>query len=287
MQIDSVPYLNLGSTCPVQRLRLLSYNIQVGIIYSRYRHYLTRSWKHVLPFQGRQENLDSIAGFISGFDIVGLQEVDAGSLRSNYVNQAKYLAHRSGYPHWYAQTNRNLGKLAQHSLGLLTKLRPVEILEYRLPGKIPGRGALIAIYGHGAHKLMVGILHLSLGRKSRTRQLTYLAELVSRYKHVVLMGDFNCRIDHREFQELLDSTHLCSPEREFHTYPSWRPKRGLDHILVTPDLKVQQTLVYNASYSDHLPIAIDINLPNSIKLDTRLQRMSVYPSAEPNELMPC
>ena len=134
---------------------------------------------------------------------------------------------------------------------------------------------------------MVGILHLSLGRKSRSRQLAYLAELVSRYKHVVLMGDFNCRIDHREFQELLDSTHLCSPEREFHTYPSWRPKRGLDHILVTPDLKVQQTLVYNASYSDHLPIAIDIDLPNSIKLETRLQRMGVNPSTEPRLLMTC
>ena len=141
MQIDNVPYVNPDSTRPGKRLRLLSYNIQVGIIYSRYRHYLTRSWKHVLPFQGRQENLDSIAGFISGFDIVGLQEVDAGSLRSNYINQAKYIAQRSGFPHWYAQTNRNLGKLAQHSLGLLTKLRPLRfwntVYQAKYPGAVP------------------------------------------------------------------------------------------------------------------------------------------------------
>jgi endonuclease/exonuclease/phosphatase family metal-dependent hydrolase len=287
MQIYNVPYLIPDSTCPQQRLRLLSYNIQVGIVYSRYRHYLTRSWKHVLPFQGRQENLDSIAEFISKFDIVGLQEVDAGSLRSNYINQAKYLAQRGGFPHCYVQTNRNLGKIAQHGTGLLTKLRPIEVMEYRLPGKIPGRGALIAIFGQGVHKLMIGILHLSLGRKSRSRQLAYLAEHISHYKHVVLMGDFNCRIDHREFQELLDSTPLCSPERELHTYPSWRPKRGLDHILVTADLKVEQTLVYNASYSDHLPIAIDINLPNSITLDNRQQRMGLPPSREPIRIMTC
>jgi hypothetical protein len=108
MQIDNAPYLNSDSTCLPQRLRLLSYNIQVGIVYSRYRHYLTRSWKHVLPFPGRQENLDSIAEFISKFDIVGLQEVDAGSLRSNYINQAKYLAQRGGFPHCYVQTNRNM-----------------------------------------------------------------------------------------------------------------------------------------------------------------------------------
>ena len=50
--------------------------------------------------------------------------------------------------------------------------------------------------------------------------------------------------------------HLCSPEKEFHTYPSWRPVRGLDHILVTPDLTVDRTHVYNTGYSDHLPIAL-------------------------------
>ena len=75
--------------CPVHKLKVLTYNIQVGISYTSYRHYLTRSWRHVLPFHGRQEILDSIARFISGFDIVGLQEVDAGSLRSGYINQAK------------------------------------------------------------------------------------------------------------------------------------------------------------------------------------------------------
>ena len=31
------------------RLRLLSFNIQVGISTERYRHYLTRGWQHLLP----------------------------------------------------------------------------------------------------------------------------------------------------------------------------------------------------------------------------------------------
>ncbi len=267
MHMYKSPILSHRSSNYSGRIRVLSYNIQVGIPYTRYRHYLTRSWKHVLPFSGRQENLDSIARFISDFDIVGLQEVDAGSLRSNYVNQAKYLAYHAGFAYWYNQTNRNLGRLAQHSLGLLSRFRPVDILEYKLPGRIPGRGVLVAVFGEGAHKLLVGILHLSLGRKARSRQLTYLARMIEPYEHVVLMGDFNCRIDHREFQELLDSTHLCSPEKEFRTYPSWRPRRGLDHILVTPGLKVEQTQVYHAEYSDHLPIALEIHLPNSLKLD--------------------
>jgi endonuclease/exonuclease/phosphatase family metal-dependent hydrolase len=252
--------------CPIHKLRVLTYNIQVGISYTSYRHYVTRSWKHVLPFHGRQENLDSIARFISGFDIVGLQEVDAGSLRSSYINQARYLAQMANFSNWYVHTNRNLGKIAQHSLGLLTDLHAGSVVECKLPGRIPGRGALFALFGEGKSELVVGIIHLSLGRKARSRQFDFLSSLVDAHEHVLLMGDFNCRIDQPEFQHFLDRTHLCSPEKEFHTYPSWRPVRGLDHILVTPDLTVDRTHVYNTGYSDHLPIALEISLPASMQL---------------------
>lgn len=47
-----------------QRIRLLSFNIQVGISTSAYRHYVTRSWKHLLPHQERYRNLEKI-GFYS------------------------------------------------------------------------------------------------------------------------------------------------------------------------------------------------------------------------------
>lgn len=42
------------------RLRLLSFNIQVGISTERYHHYLTRSWQHLLPHPGRAGNLQRI-----------------------------------------------------------------------------------------------------------------------------------------------------------------------------------------------------------------------------------
>ena len=59
-------------------LRLLTYNMQVGISSRSFRHYLTRSWQHLLPHSGRMDNLDSIAGMLAGFDIVALQEADGG-----------------------------------------------------------------------------------------------------------------------------------------------------------------------------------------------------------------
>jgi hypothetical protein len=69
-----------------QHIRLLSYNVQAGISTARYRHYITHSWKHVLPHAQRFSNLDRIARLVKDYDIVGLQELDAGSLRSNNVN---------------------------------------------------------------------------------------------------------------------------------------------------------------------------------------------------------
>ena len=126
-----------------RRLRLLSYNIQTGIASSAYRHYLTHSWKHVLPYPKRMDNLDRIASLIGRFDIIGLQEVDGGSLRSGFINQTEYLALQARFPYWYDQTNRNLGKLARHSTGFLSRFRPTEVTEVKLPGMIPGRGALV------------------------------------------------------------------------------------------------------------------------------------------------
>lgn len=252
-----------------QRLRLLSYNVQVGISAGRYHHYLTNSWKHLLPYGGRMGNLDSIARFISGFDLVGLQELDAGSLRSNFINLAEYLSNQSQLPYWYNQTNRNLGKLAKHSLGLLSRYRPHSVIEHRLPGRIPGRGALEAHFGaqRGDDSLVIMLVHLSLGRKARMRQLLYLGEVLREHEHVVVMGDMNTPAHSAEVQRLLRNTRLLEPRSPVKTYPSWRPRHAFDHILITPGLALEQSCVYNLNYSDHLPVGVELLIPQSVRLD--------------------
>ena len=80
------------------RFSLLSYNIQMGVDTARYREYLTQGWKHVLPHRARIQNLNRIAALLSGYDMVSLQEVDAGSLRSGFVDITEYLAHRADSP---------------------------------------------------------------------------------------------------------------------------------------------------------------------------------------------
>ena len=250
-----------------RRLRLLSFNIQVGISTSRYRHYLTRSWKHLLPDPAREENLNRIARCIDDYDIVGLQEVDAGSFRSGFTNQTEYLAHRARFPHWSFQTNRDLGRVAQHSLGLLARHAPTEIIEHRLPGLIPGRGALMARFGEGTESLAVFILHLALGQRTRLRQLDFIAERVNDERHAVVMGDLNCRPESREINHLIRRTGLREPCPDLHTFPSWRPRANIDHILITPGLGTGRPEVLPCSISDHLPIAMEVELPPGIELN--------------------
>lgn len=254
--------------CPTDRarLRLLSYNIQTAVAATRPHHYVTRGWKHLLPHSESFGNLDRIAHLVQDFDVVALQEVDAGSLRSSFVNQTEYLARQGRFPFWYYQTNRNLGKFAQHSNGLLSRVRPSEVTEHKLPGIIPGRGAMMVRYGHGDDPLVLLLVHLALGRQARWQQVQFISAIVNQYRHVVVMGDFNCELDSPEMTLLLRKTDLCEPLETLHTFPSWRPCRNIDHILVSPTLEVHAGQVLHHVYSDHLPIALEISVPHEVKL---------------------
>jgi len=260
--------INSSQPSADRTLRLLSYNIQIGITTRRYRQYLTHSWKHVLHHPQRFDNLDRIAQLMSEYDLVGVQEADAGSARSGFVNITEYLANAAGFPYWDDQTNRRIGQFAKHSLGVLSRYKPSGITEHKLPGRLPGRGALAVRFGDGEESLVVLVVHLALSRRGRMSQLDYLGDLINDYRHVVLMGDLNCRSDSQEIELLVNKTLMSEPLHGLHTFPSWRPRRNIDHILVTPTVAVGRAEVLDYPLSDHLPISMEVVLPESVQLHT-------------------
>jgi endonuclease/exonuclease/phosphatase family metal-dependent hydrolase len=241
------------------RLRLLSFNIQVGISTERYRHYLTRGWQHLLPHPGRAANLQKIGALINDYDLVALQEVDGGSLRSGFINQVEHLAQLGRFPFWYQQLNRNLGHLGQHSNGVLTRLQPSVLEDHPLPGP-QGRGAILLRFGEGKDALLVVMMHLALGSRTRTLQLAYIRELIVGYRHVVLMGDMNTHASDLLEKSPLRDLGLLAPQVQA-TFPSWQPQRCLDHILLSPELGLVKVEVLPMPISDHLPVAVEIRLP--------------------------
>ncbi|NCA68750.1 MAG: endonuclease [Sphingobacteriia bacterium] len=252
----------------MQRLKLLSYNVQAGIYSRQYSDYFVHSWKHILPHPERLVNLSRVAQLLHQFDLVGLQEVDAGSLRSAYVDQIQYLATHGGFPHWYRQVNRNLGPFAQHSNGILSRLRSERITEHKLPG-LPGRGVVVAELplSDGA-TLAVAILHLALGWRARHRQLDYLVTLAQQHPYLVLMGDFNCGCNSKGLRTMVRAAGMQGLDCELKTFPSWSPRHNLDHILVSHPLRIVAARVLDYAVSDHLPISMTIELPSGVKFVT-------------------
>lgn len=242
-------------------LRLLSYNIQAASATARYRQYVTHGWKQVLPHPEQSAVLDGIAELVRGYDVVGLQEADAGSLRSAFINQTSYLAWRAGFPYSYHQPNRKLGKIACASNGLLSRIAPDAIEEHRLPGAIRGRGALWVRYGEGESALVFVIVHLALGRRSRLMQLKAIGARLPEWPRVVLMGDLNAPLTSPEVHAFMQHTGLVAAGAAQHTFPSWRPQRALDHILVSPDITVEDYCAVNSHLSDHQPISVTLRLP--------------------------
>ena len=259
---------SIESATPVEgrkQLSLLSFNIQTGVETNDFHEYVTKSWKHLLPLRERVSNLNRIAELIKDYDVVGLQEVDSGSLRTGFLDQTEYLANQGRFPFWFRQVNRSLGKIAQHSNGVLSRVEPVSVIDHKLPG-LRGRGAMLVHYQTNADPLVVCIMHLALGKRARTLQMSYISDLVKEYSQLVVMGDFNCGNQAHELQQLVQNTHLRLPTEDEHTFPSWRPKHKYDHILVSESLEFSAAEVLSATHSDHLPISVTIELPEGVFL---------------------
>lgn len=244
--------------------RIVSYNIQNAIGTQRLSHYVTHSWKHVLPHTAQLSNLARIGEQMSGYDLVGLQEVDAGSYRTGYVNQTEFIAARAGFDHWYTQTNRRLGRIAQQSLGVMSRLPLIDVQEHRLPGRIPGRGAMVFAIQTPHAVVSVIIVHLALGRYARQEQIDFLIELVSESaaitRNLVVLGDFNCEADNVHLLRLCKSCNLVQSVDKHATYPSWRPMRQIDHVLVSKRVPITSAKVLDHRYSDHRPVLVNLDL---------------------------
>jgi endonuclease/exonuclease/phosphatase family metal-dependent hydrolase len=78
---------------------------------------------------------------------------------------------------------------------------------------------------------------------------------------VVLMGDLNTAAHGRDLELLYERTSLTPPQDSPATFPSWRPTRALDHILVSGSIEVEKRWVVPHPVSDHLPIAASVRLP--------------------------
>jgi endonuclease/exonuclease/phosphatase family metal-dependent hydrolase len=185
-------------------------------------------------------------------DVVGLNEVwHIRGLWDQPFEIASALDMEHSFEPNHVRWVQSLGNMVLARTGLLTSTSNLS-----LPGGIERRGALVAeLSVDGAETTFVST-HLSLGKRTRTAQIAYLAENLPRDVPLVLAGDLNCLA--RELTPLSELLQVVeSPPNSF---PSVRPNRGLDHFAFSRHWKLEALEAVPSRASDHLPVYADLVL---------------------------
>lgn len=209
--------------------------------------------------------LEGITRFIKGVDpdIVGLIEVDTGSIRSGRVNQAEVIAESLGHYSTYQC------KYGTDSLNTLVPIVNKQANAFLAAPRVEGErfhyfdtGIKRLIIELELDDLCVFLVHLSLKFRHRHAQLRHLFELVRHSsKPVMVVGDFNTFWGEHEMALFMEAAGLKSANRErLPSYPSRRPRMELDFILHTRDIVIDAFSVADVRYSDHRPLICDFRV---------------------------
>jgi len=212
-----------------------------------------------------KKNFEKITEFLRELepDLVGLIEVDHGSYRSNGQNQAELLAKSLGHYHSHSikyeegSVWRNVPVIRNQGNAFLTRYR---IRDQTFHFFKTGMKRLVIELE--LQHVVVFLVHLSLGARSRHRQLSALYELIKKTdRPCVVAGDFNMLWGETEIDMFLAATGLVNANVDsLPTYPSKNPRRHLDFVLHSKGIKVRNFQIPQVRFSDHLPVVVDFDV---------------------------
>ena len=243
-------------------VRLLIYNI-------RYATGTGPAFHLPFPGAGYLRSNPRVLGQITEFinredpDVVGLIEVDTGSVRSGMVNQADFIArslgHFSTYECKYGVSSVN------HLLPIVRKQANAFLAAPRV------RGERFHYFDTGIKRLIIELelddiaiflVHLSLKYRHRQYQLRSLYDLVRKTtKPVIVAGDFNTYWGDHELYLFMQAAGLANANvRGLPSYPSSSPRKELDFILHSAQIEVTRFAIPAVQFSDHLPLICDFTI---------------------------
>ena len=104
------------------------------------------------------------------------------------------------------------------------------------------------------------VAHLALGKKTQDQQLKFIHDLIKPYDNVIVMGDMNTDVNRILNHTALKDCNLKAAHSHA-IYPSWQPTKCFDQILLSQHISVTKMGVLDFRLSDHLPVALEIDLP--------------------------
>ncbi len=243
-------------------MRFLLYNI-------RYAAGIGKHFHLPVPYSGyfkhTNGNFKKITDFIKSVnpDIIGLIEVDSGSFRSEKNNQAESIAWELEQYHIYrskygsASVAQKVPLLNKQGNAILTN-QPVisEKMHYFRQGV---KRLVIELELADFHVFLV---HLSIKFRHRQYQLQDLHTLIKDCpKPVIVAGDFNVLWGDRELQLFLAATGLKNANRNGQpSHPSRSPRRQLDYIFHSPQIRITDFQIPKIKLSDHAPLVCEFEI---------------------------
>lgn len=243
-------------------MRLLVYNI-------RYATGTGPAFHLPLPGAGYLRSSRQVLGRITEFikaqdpDIVGLIEVDTGSIRTGMLNQAEFIArslgHYSTYQCKYGESSIN------QMVPIVRKQGNAFLAAPRVHGErfhYFDTGIKRLIIELELEQVAVFLVHLSLKFRHRHYQLRYLHELVhNSTKPVIVAGDFNTFWGEHEIYLFMRASGLRSANANgMPSFPSRSPRKELDFVLYSDGIRVTNFSVPDVRLSDHRPLVCDFDV---------------------------
>ena len=243
-------------------MRLLLYNIRYGVGAGASMHMPLPGAGYIL---GNQNVLPDIISFIKSTDpdIVGLIEVDTGSIRSRKVNQAETIATELGMNSSYET------KYGEKSINQLLPIIRKQGNAFLAAPRV--HGETFHYFDTGIKRLIIELemetfavflVHLSLKYRHRHLQLRKLYDLISETeKPVIVAGDFNTFWGENEIYLFMQAAGLQSANTDgLPSYPSRAPRKELDFVLFQDGISVTNFEIPQVRHSDHLPLVCDFEV---------------------------
>jgi endonuclease/exonuclease/phosphatase family metal-dependent hydrolase len=196
-------------------------------------------------------------------DVVGLVEVDTGSIRTGMVNQAEHIASQIGHYSTFQ---------CKYGAGSINQFVPIVRKQGNAFLSAPHvRGERFHYFDQGIKRLIIELelehvcvflVHLSLKFRQRQYQLRSLHDLILQSKKpVIVAGDFNTFWGTHEIYLFMRAARLRSANSAgLPSFPARVPRIELDFILVSEDIEITDFRVPDVRFSDHRPLVCDFTV---------------------------
>jgi endonuclease/exonuclease/phosphatase family metal-dependent hydrolase len=198
-------------------------------------------------------------------DVLGLNEVDLGALKTSFIDIGSYFAHKLNMYYFYGYT------FYKHYGNVLLSKYPILNAEIiKLPLNVSSaepRSMIKANLEINSSLWTVYVTHLSTKKDDRIEQVKAIVNEMneSTFEKIVWMGDFNFEptdLEYSLINSTISSLNFTDTYSKLNTDPGYtghfddefEPQKRIDYIMCSTDLTPLESEVYCSEASDHCAV---------------------------------